>query len=153
MKANMPALPVNQMCLFASMDNVPPETRDIKNIKMNSFPGRSIFFSSVKIIQNVIRTSATESNRMESVCKYLKIVNYLQVSAYVNAVYRRFCDRISLSQFSIFQSCQKNVSSLGLEENVCSKNGKRFYQRMSQNVESNPFVLKVNVPNDFSEFI
>ena len=47
---------------------------------------------------------------MESVCKYLKSVNHLQctkillqVSAYVNAVYRQFYDRISLSQFSIFQ--------------------------------------------------
>ena len=45
---------------------------------------------------------------MESVCKYLESVNFLQctkilqISAYVNAVYRRFCDRISLSQTSIF---------------------------------------------------
>ena len=46
-KANMLALPVNKMCLFASMDNAPPETRDIKNIKVNSFPGSSILFSSV----------------------------------------------------------------------------------------------------------
>ena len=30
----MLALPVNQMCLFASMDNAPLETRDIKNIGM-----------------------------------------------------------------------------------------------------------------------
>ena len=43
----MLALPVNKMCLFASMDNAPPETRDIKNIKVNRFPGRSILFSSV----------------------------------------------------------------------------------------------------------
>ena len=43
----MLALPLNQMCLFASMDNAPPETRDIKNIKVNSFPGSSILFSSV----------------------------------------------------------------------------------------------------------
>ena len=38
----MLALPVNQMCLFASMDNAPPETRNIQNIKVNSFPGISI---------------------------------------------------------------------------------------------------------------
>ena len=43
----MLALPVNQMCLFESMDNAPPETRDVKNIKVNSFPGSSILFSSV----------------------------------------------------------------------------------------------------------
>ena len=43
----MLALPVNQMCLVASMDNASPETRDIKNIKVNSFPGSSILFSSV----------------------------------------------------------------------------------------------------------
>ena len=54
-KANMPAFPVNQMCLFASMDNALPEVCDIKNIKVNSFPWKSIFFSSVKVIQNVIR--------------------------------------------------------------------------------------------------
>ena len=42
----MLALPVNQTCLFASVDN-PLGTRDIKNIKVNSFPGSSIFFSSV----------------------------------------------------------------------------------------------------------
>ena len=47
---------------------------------------------------------------MESVCKYLKSVNHLQctkillqVSVYANALYRQFYDRISLSQFSIFQ--------------------------------------------------
>ena len=51
----MPAFPVNQMCLFASMDNALPEVCDIKNIKVNSFPWKSIFFSSVKVIQNVIR--------------------------------------------------------------------------------------------------
>ena len=43
----MLALPVNQMYLFELMDNAPPETRDIKNIKVNSFPGSSILFSSV----------------------------------------------------------------------------------------------------------
>ena len=43
----MLALPVNQMCLFASMDNASPETRDIKNIKVNSFSGSSIPFSSM----------------------------------------------------------------------------------------------------------
>ena len=51
----MAALPVNQMCLFASMDNASPETRDIINVKVNSFPGRLILFSSVKIIQKKIR--------------------------------------------------------------------------------------------------
>ena len=47
---------------------------------------------------------------MESVCKYLKSVNHLQrptillqVSVYVNALYKQFYDRFSLSQFSIFQ--------------------------------------------------
>ena len=40
----MLAVPVNQICLFASMDNAPSETRDIKNIKVNSFPGSSILF-------------------------------------------------------------------------------------------------------------
>ena len=40
----------------------------------------------------------------------------LQVSAYVNAVYRQFYDRISLSQFSIFQWYYKNMASLCLEE-------------------------------------
>ena len=49
----MPALPVNQMCLFASMDNAPSETRDIK--KLSSFPGRSNLFSSMTFIRNVIR--------------------------------------------------------------------------------------------------
>ena len=45
---------------------------------------------------------------MESVSKYLKSVNHLQctkillqVSVYVNAVYKQFYDRISPSQFSI----------------------------------------------------
>ena len=71
---------------------------------------------------------------MESGCKCLKSVNYLQcikillrVSVYENAVYRQFYDRISLSQFSIFQWYYKNVASLCLEENVCSKNGKRLF--------------------------
>ena len=68
---------------------------------------------------------------------FANIVNYLhctkillQVSAYVKGLDRRFCDRISLSQFGIFQLCYKNVASLCLEENGCSKNGKSFYQRM-----------------------
>ena len=77
----MLALPVNQTCLFASVDNAPPGTRDIKNIKVNSFPGSSIFFSSViQICDSECDqiTSATESSRMESVCKYLKSVNHLQ---------------------------------------------------------------------------
>ena len=34
----MLALLVNQMCLFTSMDIAPPETRDVKNIKVSSFP-------------------------------------------------------------------------------------------------------------------
>ena len=49
---------------------------------------------------------------MESVCKYLESVNFLQctkillqISAYVNAVYRRFCDRISLSQTMSRRKC------------------------------------------------
>ena len=49
----------------------------------------------------------------------------LQVSAYVNTVHRQFYDSISLSQFSIFQWYYKNVASLCLEENVCSKNGQK----------------------------
>ena len=124
----MLALPVNQMCLFASMDNAPPETRDIKSIKVNRFPGSSILFSSViQICDSECDqiTSVTQSSRMESVCKYLKSVNHLQctkivlqVSVYVNAVYRQFYDRTSLSQFSIFQYYYKSVASLCLEERV-----------------------------------
>ena len=71
---------------------------------------------------------------MESVSKYLKSVNHLkctkillQVSAFVNAVYRQPYDRVSLSQFSIFQSYYKNAASLCLEENGYSKNGKRLF--------------------------
>ena len=74
----MLALPVNQTCLFASVDNAPPGTRDIKNIKVNSFPGSSIFFSSViQICDSECDqiTSATESSRMESVCKYVSITS------------------------------------------------------------------------------
>ena len=51
----MPALPLNQINLFASMDNAPPETRDIMNIKVKSFPGKAILFSSGKIILKNIR--------------------------------------------------------------------------------------------------
>ena len=43
----MLALPINQMYLFASMDNAPPETCDVKNIKVNSFAGSLVLFSSV----------------------------------------------------------------------------------------------------------
>ena len=43
----MLALPVNQICLFASMHDAPPEARNIENIKVNSFPGSSVLFSSV----------------------------------------------------------------------------------------------------------
>ena len=81
----MLALPVNQMCLFASMDNAPPETRNIKNIKVNSFPGISILFSSViQICDSECDqiTSTTESSRMKSVYKYLKSVNHLQCIKY-----------------------------------------------------------------------
>ena len=35
------------MFLFASMDNAPPETRDIKKIKVTSFLGSLILFSGV----------------------------------------------------------------------------------------------------------
>ena len=77
----MLALPVNQMCLFASMDNAPPETRDIKNIKVNSFPGSSILFSSViQICDSECDqiTSATKSSKMVSVSKVLIISNVLK---------------------------------------------------------------------------
>ena len=53
----MPAVPLNQIYLFASMDNAPPETRDIINIKFKSFPGRAILFSSGNIILKDIRQS------------------------------------------------------------------------------------------------
>ena len=74
---------VSQMCLLASMDNAPPETRNIKNIKENSFPGSSILFSSViQICDSECDqiNSATEGSRMESVFKYLKSVIHLQCS-------------------------------------------------------------------------
>ena len=48
----MSALPINQMCFFALLE--PPEIRNIKKVKVNSFPGKSVLFSSVKIIQNMI---------------------------------------------------------------------------------------------------
>ena len=46
-KAIMLVLPINQLCLFASIDNAPPETRDIKNIKVNGFSESSSLFSNV----------------------------------------------------------------------------------------------------------
>ena len=79
----MLALSINQICLFASMDNAPPKIRDTKNIKVNSFPGSSILFSSViQICDSECDqiNSATEGSRMESVFKYLKSVIHLQCS-------------------------------------------------------------------------
>ena len=51
----MPAFPINQIWLVASVDNGPQDIRYIKSIKVNSFSGTSILFSSMKFIQNVIR--------------------------------------------------------------------------------------------------
>ena len=83
------------MCLFASMDKAPPETLDIKNIKVNSFSGKSILFSSVKIIQNVIDNLCHGQQQNGKCLQILKSANYLQrtkillqVSAYVSCVQR-----------------------------------------------------------------
>ena len=73
--------PINQMCLFASMDNAPPETCNIKSIKLNSFLGCSIPFSSViQICDSECDqiTSATKSSKMVSVSKVLIISNVLK---------------------------------------------------------------------------
>ena len=68
-------------------------------------------------------------------CNHLQCTKILlQVSAYSNAVYRQFYDRISLSQFSIFQWYYKNEAPLCLEKNLCSKNSKSFFVKWQKNL-------------------
>ena len=145
----MLALSVNQMCLFASMDNAPSETCNIKNIKVNSFSGSSVLVSSViQICDSECEqiNPATESSRMESVCKYLKSVNHLQctkillqVSVYVNAVYRQFYGSISLSQFQFFSDIIKTWLRYASKKTCAARtakgslyNGKKIFSQKSQ---------------------
>ena len=152
----MPVLLLNQMCFFASMDNAPPDTHDIINIKVKSFPGRSILFSSGKIILKEIRQflpwRAAKQKVFANIWKVLITSNVLKyyfkfllmsmlctddfVTGFLYQDFKFFSDVIKTSP----HYAQKRISAARTTESSIKRQAK-----MS--------ILKVNAPHNFDEFI
>ena len=138
----MLALSIDQICLFASMDNAPPKICDMKNIKVSSFPGSSIVFSSViQLCDSECDqiNSATESSRMESVFKYLKSVIHLQCSKMLctcNFMTRFLCDNFKffsdIIKTWLHYAQKKTCAARTATANGSLYNGKKTCSQKSQ---------------------
>ena len=137
------------------------QTCDMKNIKVNSFPGRSNLFPSVKIIQNVIRQPlpgrAAERKVFANIWKVLITSNVLKY--YFNFLLMsmlctgNFVTGFLDHNFQFLSDVIKTWLHYTWKKTCAARTAKGSIKRCVKMSKANRFVLKVNVPHNFNELI